>query len=355
MPVELPRLPRLGTVSKRLPEIFPESVEQRNYCVREMAARTIWVMLYAGAVRGNDRWIRPSQVTDMGRAQARRVAAEERDAWYRLTLSARKARPAWYAPNSREPIRDETLRQGLVPTGAVIDRPDLPTTSSLPRYALDAQFAALFDEALEPRAFSGAAETWRAAHLSKTALARLALRSRSARVTKGVVSARLPNGETRNLTPGPSASIAKALLEEFAPRFLHTPALLWLSESGNKVVASDDSTAAKIGLKIDPGRALPDVILADLGPELLVVFAEIVATNGAITEIRKRNLSAIAVDAGFDAAHLAFVSAFEDRASGGYRKNVSNLAWDSFAWFASEPDRLIMLRGGSPVPIATLR
>ena len=46
---------------------------------------------------------------------------------------------------TREPIRDETLREGLVATGAVTERTDLATTSSKPRYASKANFAALFD------------------------------------------------------------------------------------------------------------------------------------------------------------------------------------------------------------------
>jgi BsuBI/PstI restriction endonuclease HTH domain len=40
----------------------------------------------------------------------------------------------WYAANTREPIRDETLREGLVRTGAATARIDIPTTSALPRY-----------------------------------------------------------------------------------------------------------------------------------------------------------------------------------------------------------------------------
>jgi hypothetical protein len=57
----------------------------------------------------------------------------------------------WYADNTREPIRDETLRDGLVAVGAVVRREDLPTTSGAPRYALKLDFAALFDPIIEGR------------------------------------------------------------------------------------------------------------------------------------------------------------------------------------------------------------
>lgn len=264
----------------------------------------------------------------MGTAQARRTSYEERDAWYRLTLTQRKSRPpdAWYAPNSREPIRDETLRQGLIPTGAVVERTGLPITSSLPRYALESGFASLFDKSIDRVEFETRAAAWRQSHLSKEALARLALLRDGVAGSTSAVPVVLPSGETRNLQAGPSSVIAKAVIEEFAPRFLHTPALLWLSESGNKVVASDMLTARKIGLSIDPSKTLPDIILADLGPDLLVVFVEVVASDGPINPLRKENLTVIAREAGFDAGHLAFVTAFEDRAATPARALMPNLA-----------------------------
>jgi hypothetical protein len=42
----------------------------------------------------------------------------------------------WFHDNTREPIRDETLRDGLVRIGAVVTRSGLATTSSKGRYAL---------------------------------------------------------------------------------------------------------------------------------------------------------------------------------------------------------------------------
>jgi hypothetical protein len=57
-----------------------------------------------------------------------------------------------------------------------------------------------------------------------------------------------PNNETRRLAPGPSSIITQAVIEVFAKDFLEYPAVLWLSESGNKVVARDDEIAAAIGL-----------------------------------------------------------------------------------------------------------
>ncbi len=138
-------------------------------------------MLYAGAIEGAERWLRPDQVTRLTDAQAAKGDAAERESW-----SSQSMRPAtgdipgrWYATNTREPIRDETLRSGLVRMGAVREREGLPTTSPRPRYALASGFARLFDPELEGEELASAIHAWR--NLSKAVieeLPRVTLRSR---------------------------------------------------------------------------------------------------------------------------------------------------------------------------------
>jgi len=57
-------------IQVRLQAIFPEGSEQRTYITREMAAKTVFVCLYANAIEGLDRWIRPNQVCRMTEAQS---------------------------------------------------------------------------------------------------------------------------------------------------------------------------------------------------------------------------------------------------------------------------------------------
>lgn len=351
----LPSIPNLKLIAERLPEIFPEGTEHRNYVIREMAARTVFVMFYVGAIVGTDRWLRPSQITEMSNEQAAQTDDDSREMWTKLSLSNKKERPArpWYAANSREPIRDETLRNGFIACRAVIEREGVPTTSSKPKYALDKDFAGLFDSELIDEDLASAIAAWRDTHLSKAALARQRLVKHGAAIARDAISVTFPNGEIRSLAPGPSSVIAKAVIEVFAPRFLKRPAVLWLSESGNKVVARDESLANILGLKIDPSKALPDIILVDLGvdaggAEMLVVFTEVVATDGPVNRERKIALTSLAVEAGFDEHHLAFLTAFMDRASSPFKKSIPELAWGSYAWFASEPDHIIDLQDGKP-------
>ena len=128
-------------------------------------------------------------------------------------------------------------------------------------------------------------------------------------------------------------------------KFLKKPGVIFLSESGNKVVARDDQLASSLGLKIEADKNLPDIILVDIEPENpLIVFVEVVATDGAINRLRKEALLEIALNAGFHDRQIAFVTAFMDRSTGSSRKLSSVLAWGTFAWFVSEPDNIVIYK-----------
>ena len=293
MSVPFPPYAPVATVSARLPLIFPEGTPNRGYCTRELAARTVFAALYIGAVEGSGRYFGPVHVYRMTDEQSAVALAEVRGG-YALAVLSRNGSVAgrrWYADNTREPIRDETLRDGLVAIGAVTRREDLPTTSGLPRYALVADFAALFDPALEGPALEAAIGAFQATYLSRSALARVSIMSAGAVAGASGPLVTFPSGETRQLAPGPSSVISKAVVEMFSPRFLAQPAVLWLSESGNKVVLRDDRIATAIGLQIEADKNLPDLILADLGGgQTRLLFVEVVATDGAMTERRRAAL-----------------------------------------------------------------
>lgn len=344
----------LESIEKWLPEIFPEGTPARNYVTRQIAAKTIFVMLYVGAVEGSNRWMRPDQVTKMTDDQSQRITKGERVRWSAgsiakksdLNLSRR-----WYQPNTREPIRDETLRSGLVRLGAVVQRKDIPTTSALPRYALAGDFYELL-LALNNDAKGGERHhiaEWQKRHLGRAALSRVHLLRRG--TVKGTTEDRVgitfPNGETRLMSPGPSATISKAVIEQFSPRFLQAPGVLLLSDSSEKVVSRDEQLARELGLNLDAARTLPDIILVDLHENgTRLIFVEVVATDGAITESRKEALVEFAEAAGFASEHLLFVTAFRDRSERAFRRLVSEIAWGSYVWFEGEPDQLLHFQPG---------
>jgi hypothetical protein len=348
--VSLPPLPTWQNIHTRLPAIFPEGSANRDHSIWEISARTIFVMLYAGAVEGSELWIRPDQVTRMTTEQAEQTSDDARLEWAKASIRPSKVDVPgrWYAVNTRESIRDDTIRYALIQNGAVIERPGLSTTSPAGRYALQAEFAELLAPDIDEATFVAKAAAWRAKHLNAGALARIAIVRKGAAGGGEYELVTFPNGETRRMTTGPSADISKAVIEVFAPKFLQKPGVIALSESGNKVVARDDELAKAIGLTIPADKSLPDIVLVDLGPaHPLLVFIEVVHSDGPVNDARKTALLQIAEGAGFPPQHVAFVTAYLDRAGQPFRRTVSGLAWGSYAWFASEPDSLIVFSGKS--------
>jgi hypothetical protein len=189
-------------IHARLQEIFPAGAPQRGYLTRMLAASTVYTALYVGAVEDEGGWLGPKHVYRMTDLQAAKTSEETRQAYAAGILKpggfVDGAR--WYQDNTREPIRDETLREGLVFVGAVIERSDLPTTSSKPRYALGSGFADLFAPYLSGEALDAAIAAWQAGHMSAGALARLAIVRGGAGADNESVLLQFPNGETRRMS-----------------------------------------------------------------------------------------------------------------------------------------------------------
>ena len=345
--MSLPDLPPISEIKERLATIFPEGIPSRLYFIREMAAKVVFVMLYTGAIERLGRWLGPKHVYGMSDAQAKLLAEPERlsygdSAW---KPGFKPIGERWYADTTREPIRDETLRDGFVRIGAAVQRSDVATTSGLPRYALRDDFAALFDPTLQGEQLAAAVARWQAERLNRLAIARIALLRQGATASTDRVEVVFPNRSVRQLAPGPSSVISKAVVEIFAPAFLYQPVVLLLSESGNKIVAQEERQMASIGLKIDQAKLLPDILLFDLetGREMLV-FVEVVATDGPISESRKEALLEIAKGAQIPPERIAFVTAYRDRNEQAFKKTFGTIAWNTLIWFMAEPDHVVMLR-----------
>jgi len=167
-------VPRPEEIQRRLGLIFSKELDPRGWASHKRASKVVFVMLYGYAVEGFDTWIRPTAVTDMTDEQAARTGAEVRQNWLKLVQSAQRPREVpgrWYQENSRESIRDETLRT-LVELNAVIERRGIPPTSSKPRYALARSFADLFAPDLDGEEFNQAIAEWHEKHLSAAARGR---------------------------------------------------------------------------------------------------------------------------------------------------------------------------------------
>jgi len=347
----LPPLLSAKEVERRLELIFPEGMERPTQCRSKAAARTIAASLYIGAVSGSGIYIGPAHVVRLSEKQiAERFLPEERE-HYRKKM--RSDFEQWYNENSRETVRDDVIRETYVPNGVMIARTDLATTSSRPRYALQADFAKLFDPVLNDETIEVMAAKWRDKHLSPAALARISLNHKSDEAEGPLV--KLPDDTVIRLEPGPSSEIAKEVIERFAPGFLAKPVLIWLSESGNKVRMENKQLIERLGLVIDEKTVLPDMILADSSEDFRLVFVEVVASDGPMTAKRISELGKIASNAGHTAGHVLFVTAFKDRNDRAFKKVFESIAWGTMVWFCTEPESLLILRQGDEEALRLVR
>jgi len=341
----LPVLVPVDEVRRRLEAIFPAAFPDRGWLVGQLAARAVFVFLYGGFLDSAQRYLRPIVICRFTSAQAALTGEPARRQWLASAFRGgfRPGGSSWYADNTRESLRDDLFRSRLVRMGIVLRKAGVPTTSSAPIYSLSDAFAALFDPRSSGVALDAAIKQWRGTHLTPESLKRMALKARGALHRSGDIVVELPDRSRLRLAAGPSSPIIKALIEDFAPRWLQSPVVLWVSASNVKVHPQFVELAASVGLRFDRSVLLPDLILADVEAPLSIVFCEVVATDGPVDADRKAALLGLAQRSDIAAEHVRFVSAYLDRESAPLRKTFHRVAVGSDVWFGNEPDLMVRL------------
>lgn len=351
-------VPEVDETERRLRLIF-EALD--STLSNSLAARAAVALIYMDVVVADDadlatvtRLAAPRQCLWLSQQVLdHRTADGDREAWFQASGAGSRAKDKvraleqswglvftqWAGDNSREPLRDETFHywEGHE---AIRLRADVPTTSPRGRWALAASFADLLDPELIDLQLDHAIDQWQRAHLSENIKWRVDARKRRERASAGI-SVRLPGiGTQRSLEAGPSSEIVRAVLEDWAPRRLRDPDVLALSQPGDKV--PDRSRLARLGVTLDEGNLLPDVLLVDIdGDDGLPHFwiVEIVATSGPINERRKQQLLQWAEDQHLPVERCHFLTAFDSRSGDAVRRFLKELAVGTYVFFADEPDR----------------
>lgn len=348
-------IPDLHETRDRLELVFPRAAFDTALS-NPLAAKAIVALIYVGAVTDDS-----ADLAEAPRLAAPRqclwlsqqvldgwTAPVSRETWFQASRRGKGAVEEiertwglvfhqWASDNSREPLRDETFRSWKEHE-AIRERLDLPTNSPRGRWALAASFADLFDPGLIGTDLDEVVEGWRDGHMSANARFRADTRRRRAQAAAGI-EVRLPGtGQTRSLEFGESSEILKGVIEQWAPRRLIDAEVLALSEPGDKV--PDHARLSALGITLDHGNLLPDVLIVDIGPRNPVFWiVEVVASDGPISEERRRELRQWAADQRIDPDACQFLSAFSGRNSSPARRRLKDLALGTFAWYADEPDR----------------
>lgn len=353
----LPMVPDVSDCRRRLERIFPPGISARNDLVREMAAKTVALALYVGAVGDPDaaaaRCIRPSMVAWMSdEAMDLRTDDAFRLEWYRAARSGRRSVEAllsrratphrpWYADTTREPIRDEILRPMRERYGAVLGRQGIATTSPAPSMVLASDFAEIFDPSISDAELDARIKAWGEAHLS--ASEQLRLRALSQLDPDGSkIRVDLPGRGTRVLPPGHSSVLVASFMEHFVPRFVGSAYVLALCHGGDPTASEDRHELEKVGLPLVGGPALPDIVMLALEDGRLWL-AEVVVSAGEVNDGRRDALLAWASMGGIDPGHCALLTIFRSRSDPAARRSMPRLAWGAEVWFADEPQHRMHL------------
>lgn len=238
-----------------------------------------------------------------------------------------------YAPNTRETVRRQVLHQ-LVLAG-VADynpfEPGLATNSPRAHYAIS-------EAALDAVKTFGTSE-WESAvaeFLShRTALIEVFERRRS----KRLIPVRFPDGKLVRLSPGAHNRLQRAVVEQFASRFVESPQLLYLGDTAKKNLFIHATALKNLGFPITEHDKLPDVIIYDEKRNWLFLV-EAVTSHGPMS--KKRVLELELILAGCSAG-LIYVSAFPDMTE--FRRHTNEIAWDTEVWITELPEHLIHYNG----------
>src|SRR5450759_2194848 len=150
---------------------------------------------------------------------------------------------------------------------------------------------------------------------------------------------KLATGETMRLSPGDHSELIKAIIEEFAPRFVPGGVLIYAGDTGEKWGYFDKELLAKLGVEVDGHGKMPDVVLyyPERGWLLLV---ESVTSHGPVDGKRHDELARLFAGS---KAGLVYVTAFPSRAV--MTRYLGAIAWETEVWVADAPSHLIHFNG----------
>ncbi|MBI5331369.1 MAG: restriction endonuclease [Betaproteobacteria bacterium] len=238
-----------------------------------------------------------------------------------------------YAPNTRETFRRQTMHPFIAAGLALYnpDQPDRPVNSPKAVYQIEPAALALL------RTYG--ARPWKnrlAAYLAQREglAARYAQPRETARIP-----VRIAEGHEIRLSPGEHSALNKAIIEEFAARFVPGGTLIYAGDTGDKWGYFDEPALRNLGVVVDAHGKMPDAVVLDPQRNWLIL-AEAVTSHGPVDGKRHDELAHLFAAS---SAGLVFVTAFPNR--GIMARYVAEIAWETEVWVADAPGHLIHFNG----------
>lgn len=238
-----------------------------------------------------------------------------------------------WQPNTRETIRRRTLHQ-LVAAGIARYNPDdpaRPVNSPRAVYQITPEALALLRTFGTPRWD----ETLRAFSAQRQSLADRYAAEREMRL----VPVRVASGQSIRLSAGKHSALIKAVVEEFAPRFVPDAELIYVGDTGKKWGYFAENRLAELGVTVDSHGKMPDVVPFDEQRGWLVLV-ESVTSHGPVDPKRHEELATLFKNA---VAGLVYVTALPTRAA--MRNHLTDISWQTEVWCADAPSHLVHFNG----------
>jgi len=141
------------------------------------------------------------------------------------------------------------------------------------------------------------------------------------------------------LTPGAHSRLVKALVDEFAPRFIPGGHVIYVGDTGDKWRYFDEEALRALGVTVDTHGKMPDAVIHHLDKDWLVLI-EAVTSHGPVDAKRREELATL-----FQKARpgLVYVTAFLTR--GDMAKYISDISWETEVWVREAGTHLIHFDG----------
>jgi hypothetical protein len=211
------------------------------------------------------------------------------------------------------------------------DRPDRPVNSPAAVYQIEPSALALL------RSFG--TRRWHDKLTAYVAQAQtLAARYANER-QQTLIPVQVAPGKAIALSPGEHSELIRAIIEDFAARFVPGAVLIYAGDTGEKWGYFDAPLLAQLGVKVDAHGKMPDVVLHY--PERnWLLLVESVTSHGPVDGKRHAELARLFAGS---TAGLVYVTAFPNRAIMG--RYLGEIAWETEVWVADAPSHLIHFNG----------
>ncbi len=141
------------------------------------------------------------------------------------------------------------------------------------------------------------------------------------------------------LDAGGHNDLIKAVVSEFLPRFGYGAEVLYVGDASNKLLFYKAERLAELGFFELSHGELPDVVAYSPQKNWLYLV-ECVFSSGPVSVERKIKLDALLSNC---KAGIVYITSFPNKQL--LRRFVSDIAWESEVWIATDPDHLLHFNG----------